>query len=86
MEFNSPRAWAYTLLGIQEYLDAYLAAAGRTDSRKLPLFCTFSRTGVLTQSRMYRMDVLRMIKRRAKAFSEEWKDAHYERGHRHHHA
>jgi glycosyltransferase involved in cell wall biosynthesis len=23
MEFSSPRAWAYTLLGIQEYLDAY---------------------------------------------------------------
>ena len=21
LEFNSPRAWAYTLLGIQEYLD-----------------------------------------------------------------
>jgi hypothetical protein len=23
MEFRSPRAWAYTLLGIQEYLDSY---------------------------------------------------------------
>ena len=23
LEFNSPRAWAYTLLGIQEYLDSY---------------------------------------------------------------
>jgi glycosyltransferase involved in cell wall biosynthesis len=24
IEFSSPRAWAYTMLGIQEYLDAYL--------------------------------------------------------------
>jgi glycosyltransferase involved in cell wall biosynthesis len=32
MEFKSPRAWAYTLLGIQEYLDAY---PGDRDAQKL---------------------------------------------------
>ena len=32
MEFNSPRAWAYTLLGIQEYLDAY---AGDRDAQRV---------------------------------------------------
>ena len=31
MEFNSPRAWAYTLLGIQEYLDSY---PGDRDAQK----------------------------------------------------
>ena len=32
MEFNSPRAWAYTLLGIQEYLDSY---PGDRDAQKV---------------------------------------------------
>jgi glycosyltransferase involved in cell wall biosynthesis len=32
MEFRSPRAWAYALLGIQEYLDAY---AGDRDAQKI---------------------------------------------------
>ena len=32
LEFNSPRAWAYTLLGIQEYLDAY---PGDRDAQKV---------------------------------------------------
>ncbi len=32
MEFTSPRAWAYTLLGIQEYLDSY---PGDRDAQKL---------------------------------------------------
>ena len=32
LEFNSPRAWAYTLLGIQEYLNAY---PGDRDAKKL---------------------------------------------------
>ena len=32
MEFRSPRAWAYALLGIQEYLDAY---AGDRDAQKV---------------------------------------------------
>jgi len=32
MEFRSPRAWAYTLLGIQEYLDSY---PGDRDAQKM---------------------------------------------------
>ena len=32
VEFNSPRAWAYTLLGIQEYLDSY---PGDRDAQKV---------------------------------------------------
>ena len=32
LEFNSPRAWAYTLLGIQEYLTAY---PGDRDAQKV---------------------------------------------------
>jgi glycosyltransferase involved in cell wall biosynthesis len=32
MQFNSPRAWAYTLLGIQEYLDSY---PGDRDAQKI---------------------------------------------------
>jgi glycosyltransferase involved in cell wall biosynthesis len=32
MEFNSPRAWAYALLGIQEYLSSY---AGDRDAQKV---------------------------------------------------
>ena len=32
MEFKSPRAWAYALLGIQEYLDSY---AGDRDAQKV---------------------------------------------------
>jgi glycosyltransferase involved in cell wall biosynthesis len=32
MEFKSPRAWAYTLLGIQEYLDSY---PGDRDAQKV---------------------------------------------------
>jgi len=32
VEFSSPRAWAYTLLGVQEYLDSY---AGDRDAQKI---------------------------------------------------
>ena len=32
MEFRSPRAWAYTLLGVQEYLDSY---PGDRDAQKI---------------------------------------------------
>jgi glycosyltransferase involved in cell wall biosynthesis len=32
MQFNSPRAWAYTLLGIQDYLDSY---PGDRDAQKI---------------------------------------------------
>lgn len=47
-----------------DYLDAYLAAAGREGARKTPLFCTFSRRGDLTTTRLTRTDALRLIKRR----------------------
>jgi len=38
LEFNSPRAWAYALLGIQEYLDSY---PGDRDAQKVR--CALSR-------------------------------------------
>lgn len=61
-----------------EYLDAYIAAADLRDAKKSALFrstkrstasSTVDRTGeiTVTQKRMSRMDVLRMIKRRAAA-------------------
>lgn len=46
-----------------EYVDAYLAAAPA--GKKTPLFRTFDRGGKLTDRRLTRNDVLRMIKRRA---------------------
>ena len=52
----------------EEYLDAYLAAAGIADQPKgspLPHHRPHDRT--LTSSRLHRTDALRMIKRRAKA-------------------
>lgn len=50
----------------EEYLDAYLAAASEINAAKTtPLFRTVSREGHLTNHRMHRTDVLRMIKRRA---------------------
>ncbi len=51
----------------EEYLDAYLAAAGETNAKTTPLFRTISREGHLTPRRMHRTDALRMIKRRATA-------------------
>jgi integrase/recombinase XerD len=50
----------------EEYVDAYLDAAGLGDERKTPLFRTVSRDRRLTDQRMHRNDVLRMIKRRAR--------------------
>lgn len=48
------------------YLDEYLQAAGITDEKKGPLFRSgVGRTGRLSDARMSRSDVLRMIKRRA---------------------
>ncbi len=47
------------------YLDEYLEAAGIGDEQKSPLFRTVSREKTLTIRRMHRIDVLRMIKRRA---------------------
>lgn len=51
----------------EEYLDAYLEAAGIGDDKKGPLFRTVGRARTLTKNRMHRVDVLRMIYRRATA-------------------
>ena len=52
----------------EEYLDAYLEAAAIGEEKKTPLFrSTNGRSGVLNDVAMSRNDVLRMIKRRAKA-------------------
>lgn len=51
----------------EEYLDAYLNAAGITDDKKGPLFRTLGRDRQLTRNRMAREDVLRMVYRRARA-------------------
>ena len=51
----------------EAYLDAYLEAAGIRDDHKTPLFrSAIGKTKTLSDRPMHRMDVLRMIKRRAK--------------------
>ena len=50
----------------EAYVDAYLMAADIADDTKSPLFRSVSRERKLTSRRMYRVDVLRMIKRRAR--------------------
>ena len=50
----------------EAYVDAYVTAAGFADDTKSPLFRSVSRGRKLTPRRMYRVDVLRMIKRRAR--------------------
>jgi site-specific recombinase XerD len=51
-----------------EYLDEYLAAAGIENSKKEPLFrSAIGKAGTISGRRMSRIDVLRMIKRRALA-------------------
>lgn len=49
----------------EAYLDAYLEAAGIAGQKKTPLFRTVNKHRQLTERPMYRVDVLRMIKRRA---------------------
>lgn len=50
----------------EAYLDAYLEAAKSENwSKKAPLFRTISRERAITEARMTRTDVLRMVKRRA---------------------
>lgn len=50
----------------EEYLDAYLVAAGIEAAKATPLFrSTVARTRKLTENGMSRSDVLRMVKRRA---------------------
>jgi integrase/recombinase XerD len=51
----------------EAYLDAYIEAAGLADRKKAPLFRTLDRNRQLTEERITRNDVLRMIKRRARA-------------------
>ena len=51
----------------EAYMDAYLEAAGVLDEKKSPLFRTINKHRELTRSAMYTVDLLRMIKRRAKA-------------------
>lgn len=50
----------------EEYLDAYIAAAGSAFDKKTPLFRTIGPKKDLTLNRMTRSDALRMIKRRAR--------------------
>jgi hypothetical protein len=52
---------------LEGYLDAYLEAAGIGEAKKTPLFrAARGRTGVLTESPMNRVDVYRVIRRRAR--------------------
>ncbi|MDA7980160.1 MAG: tyrosine-type recombinase/integrase [Pirellulales bacterium] len=51
----------------EDYIDAYVRAAGIGDDLKGPLFRTIGPDKRLTERRMHRTDALRMTKRRAKA-------------------
>ena len=52
---------------LEAYLDAYLHAAGIVEAKKSPLFRSArGRTGALTESAVNRVDVYRMILRRAR--------------------
>jgi hypothetical protein len=51
---------------LDEYLDAWIAAAGIGDDKKGPVFRSFKKGNKLTSNPMIRSDVLCMIKRRAK--------------------
>lgn len=50
-----------------EYLDCYLKSVGIHEEKRSPLFRTIDRSGRVTDRAMTRNDVLRMIKRRARA-------------------
>jgi len=50
----------------EAYVDAYLESAGIGREKKSPLFRTIDRRREPTENSMHRVDVLRMIKRRAK--------------------
>ncbi len=49
----------------EAYMDAYLGGAGIAEEKKSPLFRTINQHRQLTQAAMTRVDVFRMIKRRA---------------------
>jgi site-specific recombinase XerD len=50
----------------EEYLDAYIVAAGIADQRGAPLFRSLDRRRQLTDRRLHRIDVLAMVKRRTR--------------------
>ena len=51
----------------EEYLDAYIEAAGIAADKKSPLFrSVVGKTGKLTSNRLHRLNALQMIKRRAR--------------------
>jgi len=50
----------------EAYLDAYLEASSFAEEKKAPLFRTINKERTLTDERITRNDVLRMIKRRAR--------------------
>jgi site-specific recombinase XerD len=51
----------------ENYVDAYIEAAGIWDEKKAPLFRTIDRKFLLSHRQMHRTDALRMVKRRALA-------------------
>ncbi|RIK66090.1 MAG: integrase [Planctomycetota bacterium] len=51
----------------EAYLDAYIQAAGINRDKKTPLFRSVNRHRRVTERPMHRLDVLRMIRRRARA-------------------
>jgi integrase len=50
----------------EEYVDAYLKVAGIGEDKKSPLFRSLDRKRQLTERRIHRLEVLAMIKRRAR--------------------
>jgi site-specific recombinase XerD len=50
----------------EAYMDAYLARAGIAGAKKTPLFRSLNRKRQLTERRMHRLEVLAMVKRRAR--------------------
>ena len=50
----------------EEYVDAYIQAAGIADDKKGPLFRSFNRKRHLTERRLHRIEVVAMIKRWAR--------------------
>lgn len=49
------------------YMDAYLEASGASDDKKTPLIRTIDRRKCLTKNLLHRVNVFRMIKKRAEA-------------------